>query len=157
MCCFTMFSTVMFTFLHVGELWDHSLPVHNVQGVEVSKCTSNFSSIEPRSGLEEDPLSLEMVKQLKERKTTQKIHQQTSADCSLYLPDVRFLTYLSTVNVVQHKVQFVSSLEGVVEPHQEGMLDVFHQHAALSHDMLLLRGELEDTFRVLFITVTSEG
>lgn len=63
--------------------------------------------------------------------------------CGLYLGVV---TYLSTINIVQHKVQFVSSLEGVVEPHQEGMLDVFHQHTALSHDMFLLGGELEDIF-----------
>lgn len=59
-----MFIPVMVTFVHLGELWDHSLPVHNVQGVEVSKCTCNFSSVEPSSGLEEDPLSLEMVEQL---------------------------------------------------------------------------------------------
>lgn len=47
-------------------------------------------------------------------------------------------TYLSTVDIVQNKVQLVCSLEGVVQPHQEGMLDVLHKHAALSHDVLLL-------------------
>lgn len=59
---------MMFTFVHLGALWAHSLPVHDVQRVEVSKCTCNFSGIEPRSGLEEDPLSLEMIEQLEEKK-----------------------------------------------------------------------------------------
>lgn len=48
-------------------------------------------------------------------------------------------THLSTVDIVQNKVQLVCSLEGVVQPHQEGVLDVLHQHAALSHDVLLLK------------------
>lgn len=67
MCNFNMLFPVMFTFVHLGELWDN-LPVHNVQGVEVSKCTCNFSSVEPSSGLEEDPLSLEMIEQLENEK-----------------------------------------------------------------------------------------
>ena len=45
-------------------LQDRSLPVHNVQGVEVAKRTCNFSGIEAGSGLQEDPLPLEMVEQL---------------------------------------------------------------------------------------------
>lgn len=44
-----------------------SLPVHNVQGVEVAQCTGNFSGIEPGSGLQEDPLSLEVVEQLRRK------------------------------------------------------------------------------------------
>lgn len=48
------------------------------------------------------------------------------------------LTHLSTVDVVQHKVELVCGLEGVVQPHQERVLDVLHQHTALSHDVLLL-------------------
>lgn len=48
--------------------------------------------------------------------------------------------YLSAVDIVEHKVQLVSGLEGVVKPHQEGMFDVLHQHTALGHDMLLLEG-----------------
>lgn len=50
------------------------------------------------------------------------------------------ITDLATVDVVEDKVQFVSGLEGEVQPHQEGVLDVLHQHAALCHDMLLLEG-----------------
>lgn len=35
-----------------------------MQGVEVAKCTRDFSSVKPGSGLKEDPLSLEVVEQL---------------------------------------------------------------------------------------------
>lgn len=46
--------------------------------------------------------------------------------------------YLSAVDIVQNKVQLVCCLEGVMQPNQEGVLDVLHQHTALSHDVLLL-------------------
>lgn len=126
-----------FTDVHQGELWHHSLPVHYVQRVEVAKCTCNFSSVEPGSGLQEDSLSLEMVEQLEQKKANicQHLFQTRLYILSSFC---RTVAYLSTVDVVQHKVQLVSSLEGVVQPHQEGMLDVLHQHTALSHDMLLL-------------------
>lgn len=48
------------------------------------------------------------------------------------------MVYLSAIDVVKHKVKLVSCLEGVVQPHQEGMLDILHQHTALSHDVLML-------------------
>ena len=33
-------------------------------------------------------------------------------------------SYLATVDVVQHKVEFITSLKRVVQPHQEGMLNI---------------------------------
>lgn len=41
-------------------------PVNDVQGMEVSKSTGDLSSIEPSSGFQENPLSLEVVEQLQE-------------------------------------------------------------------------------------------
>ena len=112
-----------------------------MQGVEVAKCTCNFSSIEPGSGLQEDPLSLEMVEQLQRQRAYVNINLKTILGYSdLISGCCEILNYLSTVDIVEYKVQLVSSLEGVVQPHQEGMLDVLHQHTALSHDMLLLEG-----------------
>lgn len=35
------------------------------------------------------------------------------------------MSHLSTVDVVEYEVKFVSSLEGVVQTHQERVLDVF--------------------------------
>lgn len=45
---------------------------------------------------------------------------------------------LSSIHVVEDKVEFVSSLEGKVQPHQERMFDILHQDTSLRHDMLLL-------------------
>ena len=47
--------------------------------------------------------------------------------------------YLSSVDVVQDEIELVCGLEGVVEAHQEGMLDVLHEHTALCHDVPLLQ------------------
>lgn len=66
---------IMLTNVHKGALQDCALPVHNVQGVEVAKCTCNFSSIEPGSGLQEDPLSLEMVEELERKQANICQHQ----------------------------------------------------------------------------------
>lgn len=54
--------------VHKGALQDQSSPVHDVQGVEVTKGTGYFSSVEPGSGLQEDPLPLEMIEELERRK-----------------------------------------------------------------------------------------
>lgn len=61
-------ANVMLTEIHKGALQDCSLPVHDVQGVEVAERTCNFGSVEPGSGLQEDPLPLEMVEKLQERR-----------------------------------------------------------------------------------------
>lgn len=53
---------------HTGALQGCLLPVDNVQGVEVAQCACNFGSIEPGSGLQEDPLPLEMVEELWRRR-----------------------------------------------------------------------------------------
>lgn len=55
---------VMLKEINKGALQDRGSPVDNVQGVEVAQGTCNFSSIEPGSGLQEDPFSLKMVEQL---------------------------------------------------------------------------------------------
>lgn len=135
--------------VHQGAPQDRSLPVHNVQGVEVAQRTCYFSSVEPGSGLQEDPLSLEMVEQLERKRTNVCQHQRVNTlRCSeatlasaSFLECLEIQAYLSAVDIVENKVQLVSSLEGVVQPHQEGMLDVLHQHTALSHDVLLLEGK----------------
>lgn len=49
-------------------------------------------------------------------------------------------THLSSVDEIQHKVQLVCSLEGVVEPNQEGMFHILQQHVPFRHDVLLLSG-----------------
>lgn len=48
------------------------------------------------------------------------------------------LTYLSPVDIVKDKVKLLCSLEGVIEPNQEGMFEAFQEHIPLSHDVLLL-------------------
>lgn len=53
--------------VHKRALPDQSSPVHDVKGVEVTKGTGYFSSVEPGSGLQEDPLPLEMIEQLERR------------------------------------------------------------------------------------------
>lgn len=65
---------------------------------------------------------------------------------STLLPCIRseilldFLTaYLSTIDVVQDKIQFVCSLEGKVKPDQEGVFYIFQQDIALWHNVLLLK------------------
>lgn len=52
---------------HKVALQDRSLPVDDVQGVEVAQCACNLGSIEPGSWLQEDPLPLEMVEELRRR------------------------------------------------------------------------------------------
>lgn len=49
--------------------------------------------------------------------------------------------YLSSVDVVEDKVELLWGLEGVVQPHQEGMFQTLQQHVPLGHDVLLLQEE----------------
>lgn len=49
---------------HRRALQDRSLPVDDVQRVEVAQCACDLGSIEPGSGLQENPLPLEMVEKL---------------------------------------------------------------------------------------------
>lgn len=130
---------------HKRALQGRSLPVDDVQGVEVAQCACNLGSVEPGSGLQEDPLPLEMVEKLGRRQrppTSNTLKSSPPPPPSLRRCESD--THLSAVDIVQNKVQLVCSLEGVVQPHQEGMLDVLHQHAALSHDVLLLDGTKTD-------------
>lgn len=62
--------------VHEGALRDQASPVHNVKGVEVAEGAGYLSSIEPGSGLQEDPLSLEMIEQLERRKKTTCVQRQ---------------------------------------------------------------------------------
>lgn len=56
------------------------------------------------------------------------------------LTEVLFLkTYLSSINIVQDKVEHVWCLEREVEPHQKWMLQSFQQYAPLNHHMFLLQ------------------
>ncbi len=48
--------------------------------MEITECTSDFSSIKPRSGLQKHPLTLEVVEQLQEKKTTYKVNQLFRAE-----------------------------------------------------------------------------
>lgn len=45
------------------------------------------------------------------------------------------MSYLSTIDVVQHKVEFVGGLERVMHPNKEGMFDVCHKYVPLRHDV----------------------
>ena len=45
---------------------------------------------------------------------------------------------LPSVDVVQNKVQLVAGLEGVVQPHQEGVRHVLQEDVPLCHDVLHL-------------------
>lgn len=47
-------------------------------------------------------------------------------------------TYLTTINVIQHKVQLVWSLEGIMKTHQKRMTDIFKQHISLRHNVFHL-------------------
>lgn len=60
------------TFVHKRALRDQCSPVHNVKRVEVAEGASYLGSIEPGSGLQEDPLSLQMIEEL-ERKKNKKV------------------------------------------------------------------------------------
>lgn len=51
--------------------------------------------------------------------------------------------HLSPVDVVQDKVQLVSSLEREVKAHQEGVFHILQENIPLRHDMLFLeQGQL---------------
>lgn len=50
-------------------------------------------------------------------------------------------THLSSVYVVQDKVELLWGLEGVVEPNQKRMFQTLQQHISLCHYVLLLKGE----------------
>lgn len=56
----------------------------------------------------------------------------------------KYRHYLASVDVVQHEVELVGGLEGVMKPHQERMFEVLQQNAALGHDMLLLGGKQKE-------------
>lgn len=47
--------------------------------------------------------------------------------------------YLSSVYIVKHKVEFLCSLEGVVEPNQKRVFQALQEDVSLSHDVLLLK------------------
>lgn len=64
---------VMLAERHKGALQACSLPVDNVQRVEVAERAGNFGSVEPGSGLQEDPLPLEMVEELRKAKQAMNI------------------------------------------------------------------------------------
>lgn len=49
------------------------------------------------------------------------------------------VTHLSPVDIVQHEVELLGCLEGVAEAHEEGVANVLQEHAALCHDVVLLR------------------
>lgn len=51
-----------------------------MQGVEVAEGTGNLSSVEPGSGLQEDPLSLKMVEKLEKEQTA------SVNSCLKYIP-----------------------------------------------------------------------
>lgn len=65
-------------FVHEGALRDQYSPVHNVKGVEVAEGASYLGSIEPGSGLQEDPLSLEMIEELERKKNKKKVSSTTT-------------------------------------------------------------------------------
>lgn len=50
-------------------------------------------------------------------------------------------TYLSSIYIVQDKVELLWGLEGVVEPNQKRMFQTLQQHISLCHYVLLLKGE----------------
>lgn len=47
-------------------------------------------------------------------------------------------THLSSIYIIKHKVKLLRGLEGVVEAHKEGVLDIFQKHVAFCHDVVLL-------------------
>lgn len=52
---------------------------------------------------------------------------------------------LASVDVVQHKVELLRSLERVIQADQERVRQILHQHVALGHDVLdLLRQCIEE-------------
>lgn len=48
--------------------------------------------------------------------------------------------HLSSIDVVEHKVEFLGRLEGVAQAHEEGVPHVLQKHVALRHDVVLLWG-----------------
>lgn len=48
-------------------------------------------------------------------------------------------THLSPVDIVQHKVELLRRLEGVAQAHEERVPHILQKHAALCHDVALLR------------------
>lgn len=55
--------------------------------------------------------------------------------------------YLSTVDVIKHKIQFVLSLKRIMQADQKGMFQIFDEHISFSHDMFHLVS-LYDSFFV---------
>lgn len=49
--------------------------------------------------------------------------------------------YLSSVHIVQDKVEFLCGLERVMKPNQKRVFQTFQQHISLRHDVLLLNRE----------------
>ena len=47
--------------------------------------------------------------------------------------------YLASIDVVQDEVELLWGLEGVVEPHQEGVFKALQEDVPLCHDVLLLQ------------------
>lgn len=47
-------------------------------------------------------------------------------------------THLSSVYIVEHKVKLLRGLEGIMESHKKGVLDIFQEHIAFCHNVVLL-------------------
>ena len=59
--------------------------------------------------------------------------------CTVGTWDALRVTHLSPVDIVQHEVELLGCLEGVAQAHEEGVAHVLQEHAALCHDVALLR------------------
>lgn len=76
--------------------------------MQVPNCTGNFCSIESCPGLTEAALSLQVEEEL------------------------------PPIYIVKDKIKLLRGLEGVMESHKEGVLDIFQEHIAFCHDVVLL-------------------
>lgn len=47
-------------------------------------------------------------------------------------------THLPPIYIVKDKIKLLRGLEGVMESHKEGVLDIFQEHIAFCHDVVLL-------------------
>lgn len=75
-------------------------PVNDMQGMEVAKSAGDLSSVEPSSGFQENPLSLEVVEQLHEEiREEQKVNVPTdivtqiqTLKTTIYIPENTIIT-----------------------------------------------------------------
>lgn len=61
-------------------------------------------------------------------------------DLIFFLSQYSPVSYLSSVDIVEDKVELLWGLEGVVQVDQEGVLQALQQDIPLGHDILLLQG-----------------